>query len=403
MYGHDVGRTSFNPGETAISAANVDKLAPLFRANIGIGDLPSSSGPVVAKGRLYVGSSVAEGNNYFCLDPTTGAQIWSANVGHSPPFQGNVGIGSTAAVVDGVVVVGGGDAAYYALSAESGAILWRHPMDVDPVAFAWSSPLVANGTAWVGMSSRYESVRGELRALAVSDGTVRARQYFVPEGRKGADVWNSPALSPDASTVVVATGNDFGGYDGPYTRALVALDPTTLTILASRQEAVPNQDLDFGTTPVFFHDSAGRTLVGANEKNGTFFAYDLARLADGPIWRRQTGVSVGAMPAYDPNTGPGGTLFIVGDNGLIFGVDPATGTDRWPPVLVGFVTGNIALANGLAFAAVGGPVIVLDAATGAVLRTLTPETGGRGFSGVVVSGGVLYWMAGPYLNAWRLS
>jgi outer membrane protein assembly factor BamB len=108
------------------------------------------------------------------------------------------------------------------------------------------------------------------------------------------------------------------------------------------------------------------------------------------------------MPAYDPNTGPGGTLFIMGDNGLIFGVDPATGADRWPPVLAGFVNGNIALANGLAFAAVGGPVIVLDAATGRELRILTPETLGREFSGVIVSGGVLYWTAGPYLNAWRL-
>jgi outer membrane protein assembly factor BamB len=402
MYGHDLSRTSYNAGERAISAGNVDQLKPLFRANVGIGDLPSSSGPVVAKGKVYVGSSVPSGPNYFCFDAATGAPVWSADVGHSPPFDGNVGIGSTAAVVDGLVVVGGGDAAYYALSADSGAILWRHPMNVQPVAFAWSSPLVANGTAWVGMSSQYESVRGELRSLSVSDGSIIARQYFVPEGRRGGDIWNSPALSPDGSVVLVASGNDFGGYDGPYTRALVALDPATLAILAARKESVPNQDLDFGTTPVFFHDATGRTLVGANEKNGTFFAYDLAHLADGPIWSRATGVSVGAMPAYDPNAGPGGTLFIVGDNGLLFGVDPATGVDRWPPVLVGFVNGNIALANGLAFAAVGGPLFVVDAATGKVLRALNPETGGRAFSGAVVSGGVLYWMAGPYLNAWGL-
>ncbi len=403
MYGHDTGRSSYGPDETTIGVANVDRLAERFRVEVGIGEIPSSSGPVVASGRVYVGSSLAEGDNYFCFDASTGARVWSANVGHSPPFPGNVGIGSTAAVVDGLVVVGGGDPAYYGLDAATGAIRWRHDMAQTEEAFAWSSPLVVDGLAYVGMSSRYKAVRGELRALDVRDGSVRARQYFVPEGRLGADIWNSPSLSPDGSSVVVASGNDFGGFDGPLTRSMVAMDPADLAIQASYQVAAFNQDLDFGTTPVFFRDAQGRSLVGANEKDGRFFAFELQSLGQGPAWQRATGLRVGVMPGYDPNTGPGGTLFIVGDNGVLFGVDPATGVDRWPPVAVGLPNGNLALANGLVFmGAGGGQVAVIEAETGDILRVLSPTTTGPTFSGFALSRGILYWMSGPFLNAWAV-
>jgi outer membrane protein assembly factor BamB len=400
MYGRGPTRSGYNPEEARIDSATVARLAPRYRMTVGMGDLPSSSGPLVVGGRVYVGSSVPTGDNYLCFDAATGGRLWSTDVGHSPPFPGNVGIGSTAVVFEGTVVVGGGDAAYYALDAATGRRLWRHDTQVDPEAFAWSSPLVANGVAYVGVSSRYGAVRGELRALDLRDGSLRARQFFVPAGETGADIWNSPTLTPDGGMLLVATGNDAGGYDGPYTRAVVALDPLTLAILDARQEGVSGQDLDFGTTPVVFGDATGRSLVGANQKNGVFFAYDVRQIGAGAVWRRDTGLNVGAMPAHDPKAG-GGTLFIVGDNGLLFGVDPATGADRWPPVAVGFAHGNMALANGLVFVGAGdGEVAVLEAATGVVLRVLVPEGRGPTFSGVVVSGGTVYWMSGPYLNAW---
>ena len=358
---------------------------------------------MLAGGRVCVGSSVAEGDNYFCLDATTGTRIWSANVGHSPPFQGNVGVGSTAAVVDGILVVGGGDPAYYGLDAATGAILWRHDMAAGAEAFAWSSPLVANGVAYVGISSRYAAVRGELRALDLRSGRLLARQFFVPERRLGADIWNSASLSPDGASVVVATGNDFGGHDGSLSRAMVALDPVTLAIQAAHQVAAFNQDLDFGTTPVFFSDAAGRMLVGANQKDGRFFAYDVKRIGEGPAWVRKTGLAVGAMPAYDPRTGPGGTLFIVGDNAVLYGVDPATGENRWPPFVAGFANGNLAVANGLVFMGFGSGVLgIVDGAGGRTLRSIVPPTTGQTFSGPIVAHGIVYWMSGPSLNAWSL-
>ena len=84
----------------------------------------------------------------------------------------------------------------------------------------------------------------------------------------------------------------------------------TLQILQYHQEPSPNQDQDFGTTPVIFHDSLGRTLVGAGHKNGNFYTYVLNNIQAGAIWTRSGGTSVGLMPAYDPTFGSGGTLFI---------------------------------------------------------------------------------------------
>jgi outer membrane protein assembly factor BamB len=404
MYGQNPSRTCFNAGETALSAASLARLAPRWQVSIGQGPLPPSGTPAVSGGRVFVGSSVTDGDNFFAFDGATGQPLWSANVGPTTGADGGVGIGAGAAVQGGLVVAGGADRAYYGLDAATGEVAWRHDLDAGPSGFAWASPLVAGGRAWVGVSSEGDnpSVRGGVRSLDVATGEVLASQYFVPEGRRGAGIWNSPALSGDGQTLVVATGEDFDGYDGPYNRAMVSMDPTSLQIRQADKQGATDLDLDFGTSPVVFHDAAGRALVGANHKNGVFYAYALGDIASGPVWQRALGVAVGMMPAYDPNVGRGGTLFVVGDNGQLFAVDPATGADRFAPVALGFMHANMALANGLLFASVGGRVFVLDEATGELLRTLDPAIGGRTFSGVAVANGLVYWLSGPYLNAWGL-
>lgn len=397
MYGHDLARTGHNPGETALSASAVPGLVARWQAFVDIGPLPPSCSPAVAGGRVFACSSRTEGDNFFAFDAATGRPLWTADLGL--PRSGTVGIGASPAVSGGVVVAGGADGAYYALDASTGSILWRHDLE-ERKGFAWASPLIASSLVYVGVASEGEPPgSGEVRALDLETGALVASQHLVPQGVLGADIWNSPALSPDGQSLVVATGNDFGGYDGPYTRALVAMDPITLAIRDVRQEAAPGLDLDFGTTPVLFTDRPGRTLVAAQNKNGVLYTYDLGRLSAGAIWQRQNGLAVGLMPAFDSTLG---TLFFAGDNGQLFGVDPATGVDRWPSVAVGFMNGNLALANGLLFASSGGRVFVLDATSGRVRRSLDSDNPGRSFSGVVVAGGAIYGMSGGYLNGWGL-
>jgi outer membrane protein assembly factor BamB len=200
---------------------------------------------------------------------------------------------------------------------------------------------------------------------------------------------------------MAATGEDFAGYNGPYNRALVSLDPLTLAIRQANRQGTTDVDEDWGTTPIIFPDSRGRTLVGANHKNGMFYAYDLNNLDAGPIWQVPTGVAVGMMPAFNPVGG--GTLYVGGSNGRIYTLDPTTGILRRPPISVGRMFGNMAVANDLIFANTGATgVQIFNARTGARLATLMPSNAGRTYSGVVVSGGVVYWLSGAYLNAWGL-
>src|SRR6478672_12105639 len=268
MYGHDVSRTNYNPDETTISAANVAQLVSRWQFNVGTSGTPPSAAPSVSGGKVYVGSSASTGNDFFAFDAVTGSPVYSVNLNYQNSCF-NVGIGSTAAISGSIVSVGGGDPAYYGLDANNGAQLWRNLMNVGASGFPWESPLMAYGRSYVGIASRCDnpSVRGEIRAVDMNTGATINSQYFVPSGQQGGGIWNSPALSPDGSTLVVVTGEDYScSPNCANTRAMVSLDPITLSILQVNQQGSSGADQDFGTTPVIFHDSLGRTLVGANHK-----------------------------------------------------------------------------------------------------------------------------------------
>lgn len=405
MYGHDAQRTGYNPDETSINADNVTHLEMAWQVNLGIGDKsrPAFSAPVVVGDTVYVATSVSAGNNLFALNNIDGSLKWSASIGHNPDECFGVGIGSTPAVANNTLVIGGGDSAYYGFNAANGTLLWRDALDAGPSGFAWVSPFIANDRTYVGVASDCDNppTRGEVRALDLNTGTHLGSLYMVPEDQVGADIWNSPALSEDGSTLFVTTGEDAGGYDGPYTRAIIALDATTFDVRSIDRQGVPNEDLDWATTPMIFHDGLGRILVGAGQKNGTFYAYNASDLSAGPIWEWSPGPNVGMLAAYDPGYDDGGIL-ILGTRQGIFGLDPATGGGIWRNTSTGELHGSFAVANELIFANSDHNLTILDVNTGEVVHNIMPPESGVTFSGPAISRGMVYWMSGASLNAWRL-
>jgi outer membrane protein assembly factor BamB len=203
--------------------------------------------------------------------------------------------------------------------------------------------------------------------------------------------------------LAVATGEDTHGYNGPYNRALITLDPLSLGIMQHNQQGLTGGDLDFASSPVIFHDRGNRLLVGASHKDNNFYAYELGNVNQGPIWSRPAEFAIGMLAAYDPNVVEGGALFLTGRDGFLYAVDPATGADIRPPVKVGKLHGNLAIANSLIFADTGVQGLsIYDDRDGRLLRTLIPDHAGNGYSGVAVSHGFIYWVSGEYLNAWSL-
>src|SRR5204863_5466394 len=75
--------------------------------------------------------------------------------------------------------------------------------------FDWSSPTVANGRIYVGVSSACDNplIRGALKAYDQATGERVATHYTVPAGAVGGSIWTSAAVGSSGS-VFVTTGNE---------------------------------------------------------------------------------------------------------------------------------------------------------------------------------------------------
>lgn len=100
MYGHDIAQSRFNPGETTITAANV---AGLSEAWFLTTSAPVSATPAVVNGVVYIGSW---DHNFYALNAQTGAVLWKVTVATPQGDSKFPGIQSSAAVAHGRVYFG---------------------------------------------------------------------------------------------------------------------------------------------------------------------------------------------------------------------------------------------------------------------------------------------------------
>ena len=404
MLSHDNARSGGQP-DTILSPANASSMGLLWSFQTGAG---LSASPTVAGGTVYVGSW--DGYEY-ALDATTGAQKWRTSLGITsvascvPP---SAGVSSTATVQNGVVYVGGGDSYWYALDANTGAVLWRLFTGDNSAAggyYNWSSPLLYNGFAYIGIASFGDCplVPGKLLKVDLTSHAIVASFTLVPAGTVGGGIWTSPALDTASNTIFVSTGTCIDMATQPYCQAVVALDATTLSLKSVWQIPPANEpfDPDWGVTPIIYPDGTGRTLVSSINKNGILYAFNDSNLTAGPVWMQQF-----AAPGPSPQGGTGSvasgafgqaTLYAAGANTTIGGVayggsvravSPATGAYLWEHGTPGIVMAGLAYFNGLIAVGQGSTLQVLNATTGATLFSYT--TGNLIYSSPTVSNGVLY-------------
>lgn len=401
---YNLQRTSAG-NDTTFSATNAAQIAQKWSFKTGG---PIAAAPIVANNTLYVGSW--DGYMY-ALDANTGAQKWKTYLGVTianpvciPPA---LGISSTATVYNGVVYVGGGDANWYALDAATGSILWSvYTGDNSATGghYNWSSPLIFNGYAYIGIASLGDCplVQGKLLKVDLATHLIVGETKFVPDGQVGGGMWQSPSLDPVTKRIFLATGTE-NSPTQQYAQAMVAVDADTMQIVDSwklpESEAV--LDSDFSTTAIVFDDANGRKLVAAINKNGDAYAFDRNNIAAGPVWQKNVAIgddcpTCGATSVSSP-TFQQGKVFFSGAGGVINGytykgtvraIDPATGNYIWQYGATGSIIPAITSANGLIFSEAGSVLEVLNAATGE--RLFSYDTGAGIYSPATIANGMVY-------------
>jgi outer membrane protein assembly factor BamB len=381
--------------------------------------------PIVYGGRIYIGANTGV---FYALKQGTGTIAWSRFLGFVPKTTCNArGIASTATVaIDPVtlkptVYVSSGDGYLFALDAATGDVVWKSEIHVQSPDmndyFDWSSPTVANGSVYIGVSSQCDAplVRAGVKRFDQATGAPEAEYFSVPDGQIGGSIWSSVAVTSKA--VYATTGNASAGVSAD-SYSIVKLDATTLVRTA--KYTVPGSDRvpdsDFGASPVLF-TGGGVAMVGACNKGGYFYA---ARASDMSFrWklRLAQGSPNGSTACLAAGVWDGTRLFLSGPlthigssdyRGSVRQVDPATGKPVWETGLPGVVIGTPSI-NGAGI--IAAPIFefdsalsgtyLLDASDGHIVRFLA---GGTQFAQPTFAGKYLFTAAqtGGVLTAWKL-
>ena len=409
-YLFDNGHSSFNALATAITPSNASTLVTDW-SFIDPQPMPGQpnagfySSPTVVNGVVYIGSNTG---NFYALDEATGTVLWQQLLGFTTPTTCGSGHGvtSTATVatdpVSGTltVYVGGGDGYLYALDAATGNIVFRQFVaDVGTtqnLGFIWASPTIVSGRIFLGWASQCDNplVRSGIKSFDQHTGTLLKTFWTLPSGSTGAGVWSTAAT--DGTSLWITTGN---GAAGGSSYAIVKLKAGNLRFLA-QWVLQAHGDLDWGSSPTLFQATINNVrtkMVGANQKNGTFYAFDANNLQNGPIWSYPVGTTEGftigtdlAAPIWNPISR---TLFVAGNQttinstvfaGSVRAFNPADGSVIWETGLTGGPIMGSPSLNGAGVLAAGtynisnvtqNVAYLLDASNGNILTTIAqPST-----------------------------
>lgn len=410
MYMYNVGRSSYNTSETIINKVSAPNLKVHWSVQAG-GAVFSQ--PVVANGVIYWGSF--DGVEH--ATPLDGSQdLWDQNLGSTstcdPVAPSPLGVVSSAAVVNGVVYVGGGDHSLYALNAATGTILWHTPLGVAGTnTFVWDSPLVVNNNIYIGTATTGEGitgctlVQGQLYELNATTGQPENIYNIVPNGCVGGGLWSSPVYDVSDNSIYFTAGTQGKSAGGTCKETnpigIVKLNASTLQYVSSWQIPVIQRitkDADFAGTPTLF-TANGQNMVGAVDKNGFFYAFNRASLSNGPVWSANIS-SAGPCPqcgkgSISSAVFDGSKLYVAGGsitvNGVTYGgsvnaLNPADGTFIWQTFLPKTVLGSVTEVPGV-IAVVDTPYLtLLNSQSGTPLFT----SNNKYYGSASISNGVLY-------------
>jgi outer membrane protein assembly factor BamB len=392
-------RTGYSTG-SSITAANASHLSEKWHLSV---TAPISDQSIVDNGVIYWGDWAGQ----MHATSLSGHSLWSTSLGTAPkpascPFHlATQGIVSSATVgtLNGqnLVWVGGGAGQLVALNASTGKIVWSTRLGAPPEYVTWTSPALYHGSIYEGVASWNDCpvVNGSFDRVNATTGAIQAVTHLSQTASCiGPGIWSSPAVDYSSNSIYVSTSNANVRSNPDATcesrdqEAILQLDATTLAVKSVWEVPVSQQalDSDFGASPMLFTASIGgvsRQLVGAENKNGVYYALDRDNLAAGPVWSfvAENILTVASKTCEDQNTisssawaGPGTPVMVAGLAlsgssciGTMAALDPATGQPEWQVPLQGEIDGAVTEVPGLVAVGSGSHVDVLSSSSGATL------------------------------------
>lgn len=274
------------------------------------GDVSAYSQPTVLDGHLFAGSAAGL---VHAMRADRGCLEWT--------FQANgpVRAAILAVPVNGQHVLLFGDMTgwFYALQAETGALLWQVQVEEHDSTRLTAAATAHDGVVYVPVASWEEArasdagypcctFRGSVVALRISDGRQLWKTYLVDPPRErakaangvaafgpsGVGVWSTPTVDARRGLLYAGTSDNYSVPATALSDAIVALDLKSGRIAWSRQFTPgdvfsgacpskapscpdgPGPDFDFAASPILTTRPAGGDIILAGQKSGVVHALD---------------------------------------------------------------------------------------------------------------------------------
>lgn len=284
--------------------------------------------PAVDGGTAYVGD---RNGVFHAVDLESGEREWRTDV--EPDLR--KGVDAAPTVTDGLVVFGSGtdrgdDARLTAVEADTGEVVWRHPVG----SYARSAPVVVDGRVYAGGGDAVHCVD-----LATGEANWAFDTESVEEVTTPDEVFAGVAVVDGAVFAATRSG------------LLHALDAAT-----GERRWTTAVGTDVRATPAVVD---GTVYVGSHDDR----VYAVSA-ADGEVrWRFDAGSPLPAPPAATADT-----VYVGSDGGTVHALAAADGEERWATAVTenGTVSGGPVLADDAVLVGTTRPdtVVSLDAGDG---------------------------------------
>ncbi len=447
VMGQNLNDTRNQPNEHIINTSNVGTLTTkwVFTTAGNVSTAPFgdvSATPTVAGKAVYFPDWAGY---LYALDKDSGQLIWKQQISTYDGFS--TAISRVSPVVNGdELIIGDNEnpnavhngANIIAVDRRTGALRWITNVDSYPAAIITGSPVVFDGTVYVGVSSNEESTlahqptytqccafRGSVVALDAVTGAILWKTYDMPDNHgaldrySGGAIWQPPAIDPQRGLLYIGTGNNY-------------TVPKRVETCQQAAEAAGNTDADC-TAPDDYFDAAlaldirtgavrwahKRLHGGAGSVEWSYGVQDYDAWTTG--CRNMPPINCASPPGPDYDLGGSGPNLLphmVGfgqKSGVYWAFNPDNGDVLWStfvgPAGTGTLGGiewgtatdgkriyaQVADSGKVSYTLLNGPTITwgswsaLDADTGKILwQTADPTPGSQDFGAVSVANGVVY-------------